>query len=126
MSDEKWWFGLIARTFAKMCPELGIEKKSFHESHIHKVGPYPSNSLCHCTCSKALPSHKQMMGHATVGYLFYDTPENGGMSSAESGVSYAGKKYLFFFEFWMKCHKYVINLYMITLKYRKMSYTNMY
>jgi hypothetical protein len=40
MSDEKWWFGLIARTFAKMCPELGIEKKSFsahHKSHINKV-----------------------------------------------------------------------------------------
>ena len=44
MSDEKWWFGLIARTFAKMCPELGVEKKSFsahHKSHINKVNPNP-------------------------------------------------------------------------------------
>ena len=44
MSDEKWWFGLIARTFAKMCPELGVEKKSFsahHKSHINKVYPFP-------------------------------------------------------------------------------------
>jgi hypothetical protein len=43
MSDEKWWFGLIARTFAKMCPELGVEKKSFsahHKSHINKVGRF--------------------------------------------------------------------------------------
>jgi hypothetical protein len=58
MSDEKWWFGLVARTFAKMCPELGVEKKSFsahHKSHINKV-----------------------MGHATVGYMFWDNPENGG------------------------------------------------
>lgn len=57
MSDEKWWFGLIARTFAKMCPELGVEKKSVsahHKSHINKI-----------------------MGHATVRYLFWDTPENG-------------------------------------------------
>jgi hypothetical protein len=58
MSDEKWWFGLVARTFAKMCPELGIDKKAFsahHKSHINKV-----------------------MGHATVAYLFHDNPENGG------------------------------------------------
>ncbi len=27
MSDEKWWFGLVARTFAKMCPALGIKKE---------------------------------------------------------------------------------------------------
>ncbi len=58
MSDEKWWFGLVVRTFAKMCPELGIGKKAFsanHKSHINKV-----------------------MGHATVAYLFHDNPENGG------------------------------------------------
>ena len=24
MSDEKWWHGLVLRTFAKMCPALGI------------------------------------------------------------------------------------------------------
>ncbi len=40
MSDEKWLFDLIARTFAKMCPEVGIEKKAFsahHKSHINKL-----------------------------------------------------------------------------------------
>jgi hypothetical protein len=51
MSDEKWWFGLVARTFAKMCPALGIKKEVFavhHKKHIAKVdttnsyhpGPY--------------------------------------------------------------------------------------
>jgi hypothetical protein len=60
MLDERWWFGFVARTFAKMCPELGVrsEKKAFsahHKSHINKV-----------------------MGHATVGYLFWENPENGG------------------------------------------------
>jgi hypothetical protein len=41
-----------------MCPKLGVEKKSFsahHKSHINKV-----------------------MGHATVPYMFWDNPENGG------------------------------------------------
>jgi hypothetical protein len=40
MSDEKWWFGLVARTFAKMCPALGIKKEVFavhHKKHIAKV-----------------------------------------------------------------------------------------
>ena len=58
MSDEKWWWGLVARTFAKLCPELGIDKASFtvhHKEHITKV-----------------------MGHATVGYFFSDDPELGG------------------------------------------------
>jgi hypothetical protein len=58
MSDEKWWFGLVARTFAKMCPALGIKKEVFavhHKKHISKV-----------------------MAHATVGYLFTGSPENGG------------------------------------------------
>jgi hypothetical protein len=44
------------QTFAKMCPEIGIEKKSFseqHKSHINKV-----------------------MGHATVAHLFWDSPKN--------------------------------------------------
>jgi hypothetical protein len=50
MSDEKWWFSLVSRTFAKMCPALGIEKEVFsvdHKKHISKV-----------------------MAHATVGYVF--------------------------------------------------------
>jgi hypothetical protein len=40
MSDEKWWFGLVSRTFAKMCPALGIAKEVFavhHKKHISKV-----------------------------------------------------------------------------------------
>ncbi len=57
MSDEKWWHGMVTRTFAKMCPELGVERSSFavhHKSHIRKV-----------------------MGHATVGICFTDSPELG-------------------------------------------------
>ncbi len=44
MSDEKWWFGLVSRTFAKMCPALGIKKEVFavhHKKHIAKV-KYPN------------------------------------------------------------------------------------
>ena len=58
MSDEKWWFGLVSRTFAKMCPALGIKKEVFavhHKKHIKKI-----------------------MAHATVGYCFTGSPENGG------------------------------------------------
>jgi hypothetical protein len=58
MSDEKWWFGLVSRTFAKMCPALGIQKEVFavhHKKHIAKV-----------------------MAHATVGYYFKGDPENSG------------------------------------------------
>jgi hypothetical protein len=53
MSDEKWWHGMVTRTFAKMCSELGVERSSFavhHKSHIRKV-----------------------MGHATVGICFTDS-----------------------------------------------------
>ena len=58
MSDEKWWHGLVLRTFAKKCPALGIEKEIFtchHKNHIGKV-----------------------IAHATVGYCFTGNPENGG------------------------------------------------
>ncbi len=58
MSDEKWWHGLILRTFAKMYPALGIEKEIFtchHKNHIGKV-----------------------MAHATVGFCFTGNPEPGG------------------------------------------------
>jgi hypothetical protein len=58
MSDEKWWYGLVSRSFAKMCPALGIEKEVFsvhHKKHIAKV-----------------------MAHATVGFYFNGSPENGG------------------------------------------------
>ena len=58
LSDEKWFYGLVARTFAKACESLGIKKQSFscqHKSHITKV-----------------------MGHGTVGYCFDSDPELGG------------------------------------------------
>ena len=34
MSDEKWWHGMVTRTFAKMCPELGVERSSFAVHHL--------------------------------------------------------------------------------------------
>jgi hypothetical protein len=40
MSDEKWWHGLVSRTFAKMYPELGVQRSSFavhHRNHIRKA-----------------------------------------------------------------------------------------
>jgi hypothetical protein len=39
-SDEKWFYGLVARTFAKACKSLGIQKQTFscqHKSHTKKV-----------------------------------------------------------------------------------------
>jgi hypothetical protein len=39
MSDEKWWYGFVLRTFAKMYPALGINKEVFtchHKKHIGK------------------------------------------------------------------------------------------
>jgi hypothetical protein len=58
MINEKWWFGLVSRTFAKMFPALGIKKEAFsvhYKRHIAKV-----------------------MAHATVCYCFTGEPENGG------------------------------------------------
>ena len=58
LSDEKWFYGLVARTFAKACESLGIKKQSFscqYKSHINKV-----------------------MGHGTVGYCFDSDPEQHG------------------------------------------------
>jgi hypothetical protein len=57
MSDEKWWFRLVSRTFAKMCPALGIEKEDFSVHHIKH--------------------NAKVMTHATVGYCFTGDPENG-------------------------------------------------
>ena len=57
-SDEKWFHALVPRRNAKTCEELGISKESYsvhHKSHIGKV-----------------------MGHATVGYHYKGTPEDGG------------------------------------------------
>jgi hypothetical protein len=48
MSDEKWWFGLVARAFAKMCPALGIQKEVFavhHKKHIAKVHSLSANYI---------------------------------------------------------------------------------
>jgi len=58
MSDEKWMYGLAPRSTAKECAELGLEKQCYnahHKNHIEKV-----------------------MVHATVGYAFDGSPENGG------------------------------------------------
>jgi hypothetical protein len=56
--DEKWFHGIVPRTNAKACPELGIAKTSHsahHKKHIAKV-----------------------MAHCCVGYLFDGDVENGG------------------------------------------------
>jgi hypothetical protein len=58
ISDEKWWHGLVSRTFAKMCPALGIEKEVFSVHHERRIA--------------------KVMAHATVGYCFTGDPENGG------------------------------------------------
>jgi hypothetical protein len=57
-SDEKWFYGLVARTFTKACESLGVQKQSYscqHKSHITKV-----------------------MGHGTVGFCFDNDPEQDG------------------------------------------------
>ena len=38
--DEKWFWGLVLRAFAKACEEIGVKKRdyaAFHRSHINKV-----------------------------------------------------------------------------------------
>jgi hypothetical protein len=55
MNGEKWWWGLVAHTLAKLCPELHIDKSSFVVHHYNE----------HIT---------KVMGHATVGYLNTDEP----------------------------------------------------
>ena len=38
--DEKWFWGLVLRAYAKECEELGLQKfdfKTFHRNHINKV-----------------------------------------------------------------------------------------
>ena len=56
--DEKWFHGIVPRTNAKACKELGIEKTSHsahHKKHIAKV-----------------------MAHCVVGYMFEGDVEAGG------------------------------------------------
>jgi hypothetical protein len=58
MCDEKWFSGLVPRTNAKACTELGIAKESYsahHKKHIAKV-----------------------MVHCTVGFCFNGNVEYGG------------------------------------------------
>ena len=57
--DEKWFYGFVARTSAKMCEQLGLEKQAhylYHKNHIDKV-----------------------MCMAITGFAFEETPENGGV-----------------------------------------------
>ena len=56
--DEKWFWGLVARSQAKACASLGISKATWsarHKSHINKV-----------------------MFTGVVGYAFQGTPLYGG------------------------------------------------
>ncbi len=56
--DEKWFHGIVPRTNAKACPELGINRQSHsahHKKHIAKV-----------------------MAHCCVGYMFQGDVEAGG------------------------------------------------
>jgi hypothetical protein len=56
--DEKWFWGLVLRAYAKACEMLGLDKQDFyahHKSHIDKV-----------------------MAVAIVGYAFDTNVENGG------------------------------------------------
>jgi hypothetical protein len=56
--DEKWFWGLVLRAYAKACEMLGLDKQDFyahHKSHIDKV-----------------------MAVAIVGYAFNTNVENGG------------------------------------------------
>ena len=53
LSYEKWFYGLLARTFAKACESLGITKQTFscqHKSHINKVILTFSLHLTHTIC----------------------------------------------------------------------------
>jgi hypothetical protein len=57
--DEKWFYGFVARTCAKMCEQLGLEKQAhylYHKNHIDKV-----------------------MCMAVTGFAFDGIPENGGV-----------------------------------------------
>ena len=57
--NKKWFYGFVARTCAKMCEQLGLEKQAhylYHKNHIDKV-----------------------MCMAVTGFAFEGTPENGGV-----------------------------------------------
>jgi hypothetical protein len=70
--NEKWFHGIVPRTNAKACPELGIQKTSHsahHKKHIAKV-----------------------MAHCCVGYLFDGDVEAGGEGFLISCDRYASYK----------------------------------
>ena len=54
MSDEKWWYGLVLRTFAKMCPALGIDKEVFACHHKKHIGTNSAHALFSTTMSSTL------------------------------------------------------------------------
>ena len=92
--DEKWFKALVPRTNAKECAELGIERDSFsvhHKCHIQQARNAAVATRAAVDCFTAwcypppLPPTKflrffisQVMVHATVGFAFDGTPENGG------------------------------------------------
>jgi hypothetical protein len=56
--DEKWFYGMVLRTNAKMCEELGLDKMYtwiYHKNHVEKV-----------------------MAVAVTGYAFEGNVDNGG------------------------------------------------
>ncbi len=66
--DEKWFHGILPRTNAKACPELGIVKTSHSAHQIVKT----SHSAHH---KKHIA---KVMAHCCVGYLFEGDVEAGG------------------------------------------------
>ncbi len=58
MCDEKWFSGLVPRTNAKACAELGIAKQSYSAHHKKDLA--------------------KVMVHCTVGFCFHGDVENGG------------------------------------------------
>jgi len=77
--DEKWFHSLVPRRNAKAVPELGIHKESYsahHKKHIAKV--CSSTCALHSISSKSYMFVVKVMCHATVGYLFTNSPEQGG------------------------------------------------
>ena len=56
--DEKWFYGLVLRARAKMCPELGVPRQQRTAKNMHHIN--------------------KVMAIATVGYYFTDEMRNGG------------------------------------------------
>ena len=72
MYDEKWFWGLVMRRYAKACKELGIEQhnySAYHKNHINKV-----------------------MAIAFTAFAFVDSIENGGVAEKLAFIRAQGKK----------------------------------